>query len=711
MTESIELKVSPIPNTEVGRGIARVNAKVAAKQGWKPGDIIEIIGKRKTFGKVWPTQNMAEDAIKIDSSIRSGASASIDDTVSVRKVVLKEAEYVEIAPTVDLPFTGFEQYLIDVLTYRPITKGDRIPINLMGNRIDFIITKVKPEYADAVVLTESTEVVLADKVAQAPDKGKTISYEDIGGLGKEIQRIREIVELPMKRPELFERLGVEASKGILLTGPPGCGKTLLARAVASETNSHFISVNGPEVVSGVYGGSEGNIRKIFEEAEQNAPSIIFIDEIDSIAPKREEVTGEVEKRMVAELLSRMDGLKGRGKVVVLAATNLPDSLDPALRRPGRFDREIEIGVPDAKGRFEILQIHTRGMPLDKTVSLQKIADSTHGFVGADLESLAKEAAMSALRRVLPSIDINKKLPAEKLKEISVTMNDFQSAMREVEPSAMREVLIERPNVHWDDIGGLEGVKRDLREAIEWPLKYKKTLERAKLQDVKGILLAGPPGVGNTLLAKAVATESEANFISVKGAELLNKYVGESQNNVRKIFKKARQVSPAIIFFDELESLAPVRDNSDETHVTTDVVAQLLTEMDGLEELRGVLVLAATNRQDIIDPALLRQGRFNSIITVGMPDIKAREQIAAIHLKGKPTAVTPKWVAEKTEGFSGADIAGLVDRATRRATRLYLEKHPDEKDLETLVVTESDFEAELSPNGEPDRRGTKQPYLG
>lgn len=706
MTDQIELKVAPIANSEVGRGLARVSVMVAKKYGWRSGDIIEITGKKKTFGKIWVTSGMDEDTIKVDNNIRAAAGAGIDDVVSVRKVVLEEAEYVELAPTEELPFSGFDEYLVEALASRPFTKGDTVPLDLMGNRLEFIVTKVKPEDADAVVFTENTEVVLTDKVAKQDIK--KVSYEDIGGLSKEIQRIREIVELPMKRPELFERLGVEASKGILLTGPPGTGKTLLARAVASETNSHFISVNGPELVSGVYGGSEGNIKGVFEEAEQNMPSIIFIDEIDSIAPKRSEIHGEVEKRMVAELLAKMDGLKSRGKVVVLAATNMPDSLDPALRRPGRFDREIEIGVPDQAGRLEILQIHTRGMPL-KDVDLQKIAGSTHGFVGADLEALAKEAAMGAIRRMLPTIDVNKKLPAEKLKEINVTMDDFQTAMRDVGPSAMREVLIEKPNVSWGDIGGLEEVKRELREAIEWPLRYKKTLDRAKLNGVKGILLAGPPGTGKTLLAKAVATESGSNFISVKGAELLNKYVGESQNNIRKVFRKARQVSPAIIFFDELESLAPVRSNGDETHVTTDVVAQLLTEMDGLEELRGVLVLAATNRPDMVDPALLRQGRFNSIITVGMPDIKAREQIAMIHLKGKPTAVTAKWVAEKTEGFSGADIAGLIDRATRRATRAYLERHPDEKELDTLVVTAADFEAELGGRNNT-VRPQKQPYL-
>ena len=690
-----ELKVAEAPRTDAASPIARVHTDVMKRNRWATGDILEIAGGKKTYAKAWPTVDEDPEVIRINGNLRRAAGAGIDDTVKVRKVVLKEATYLELAPTAELPFSGFEDYLLDRLQGVPFAKGELVSLNLMGNRIDFVITKAKPEDADVLVLGEDTDVELSDKVVQPPtEKEQKVSYEDIGGLSKEIQRIREIVELPMKRPELFERLGVESSKGVLLTGPPGTGKTLLARAVASETNSHFIPVNGPEVMSGIYGGSESNVRKIFEEAEQKAPSIIFIDEIDSIAPKRTEVQGEVEKRVVAELLARMDGLKSRGKVIVLAATNIPDVLDPALRRPGRFDKEIEIGVPDAKGRLEILQIHTRGMPLAKDVELKKIADSTHGFVGADLEALAKEAAMSALRKILPTIDINKKLPVEKLKQINVSMDDFQSAMTEVGPSAMREVMIEKPNVHWVDIGGLEDVKRELREAIEWPLKYGKTMERVRLKGTKGILLTGPPGTGKTLLAKAVATESEANFISVKGPELFSKWVGETEKGIREVFRKARQAAPTVLFFDEMDSLVPIRGSDIGSHVTEQAVSQLLTELDGLEELRGVIILAATNRVELIDPAVLRPGRFDSVVVVPMPDLEARKQIAEIHLRGKPTTMDSSFVAEKTEGFSGADIAGLIENATKRATRRYLEAHPTEDKPEELTIRREDFEAEL-----------------
>lgn len=709
----VELKVAEAPRTDAGSPIARVHDDVMKRNRWAAGDILEISGSKKTYAKAWPTVEGDPEVISINGNLRRAAGVGIDDTVTVRKVVLKEASYLELTPTAELPFSGFEDYLLERLQGVPLVKDDVVSLNLMGNRIDFVITKARPEDADVLVLGEDTEVELSNKVVQAPtEKVQKVSYEDIGGLSKEIQRIREIVELPMKRPELFERLGVESSKGVLLTGPPGTGKTLLARAVASETNSHFIPVNGPEVMSGVYGGSETNVRKIFEEAEQNSPSIIFIDEIDSIAPKRTEVQGEVEKRVVAELLARMDGLKSRGKVIVLAATNIPDVLDPALRRPGRFDKEIEIGVPDAKGRLEILQIHTRGMPLAKDVDLKKIADSTHGFVGADLEALAKEAAMSALRKLLPTIDINKKLPIEKLKQINVTMDDFQAAMTEVGPSAMREVMIEKPNVHWSDIGGLEDAKRDLREAIEWPLKYGKTMERAKLRGTKGILLTGPPGTGKTLLARAVATESEANFISVKGPELFSKWVGETEKGIREVFRKARQAAPTVLFFDEIDSLAPIRGSDLGSHVAEQAVSQLLTELDGLEELRNVIVLAATNRAELIDPAVLRPGRFDSVITVPMPDLEARKQIAAIHLRGKPTTVEPDYVAEKTEGLSGAEMAGLVENATKRATRRYIEAHPKEDRLDELSITKEDFEAELGKmKKQPGTPSPASTYLG
>ncbi|MEM3806686.1 MAG: CDC48 family AAA ATPase, partial [Thermoproteota archaeon] len=511
-----------------------------------------------------------------------------------------------------------------------------------------------------------THVSISERPQPPPKDIERVTYEDIGGLDSAIQKIREMVELPLRHPELFERLGIEAPKGVLLHGPPGTGKTLLAKAVANETNANFISISGPEIMSKYYGESEQRLREIFKEAQENAPSIIFIDEIDSIAPKREEVTGEVEKRVVAQLLSLMDGLKSRGKVVVIGATNRVNAIDPALRRPGRFDREIEIGVPDKRARLEILQIHTRGMPLAEDVNLKQLADSTHGFVGADLAALAKEAALRALRRVLPKIDLEaEEIPAEILNSLKVTMQDFLDALKEVEPSAMREVMIETPNVHWEDIGGLEDVKRELNMSIEWPLKYSELFQQLGIKQPKGVLLIGPPGTGKTLLAKALATESEANFISIKGPELLSKWVGESEKGIREIFRKARQASPCIIFFDEIDAIAPVRGSGfGDSNVTERMISQLLTEMDGLEELKGVVIVAATNRPDMIDPALLRPGRFDKIIKLGWPNYETRVAIFEVHLRGKPIAsdVNIHKLAELTEGFTGADIAYVVNEA-------------------------------------------------
>ncbi|MGI0079229.1 MAG: CDC48 family AAA ATPase, partial [Nitrososphaerales archaeon] len=526
-----------------------------------------------------------------------------------------------------------------------------------------------------------------------------VSYEDIGGLRNEVVKVREMIELPMKHPELFDRLGIEAPKGVLLHGPPGTGKTLLAKAVASETNANFITISGPEIMGKYYGESEERLRQIFEEAEKNAPSIVFIDEIDSIAPKREEVTGEVEKRVVAQLLSLMDGMTSRGKVVVIAATNRPDALDPALRRPGRFDREIEIGVPDQEGRLEVLQIHTRGMPLAEDVDLQKLASSTHGFVGADLQALAKEAAMRSLRRILPEIDLEKQsVPAEILSKIIVTMTDFQGALTEVEPSAMREVLVEVPNVHWSDIGGLSEVKKELEESVEWPLKYRDVFEYAHTKPAKGILLYGPPGTGKTLLAKAIANESEANFISVKGPELLSKWVGESERSVREIFHKARQAAPSIIFMDELDSLVPTRGGGpSDSQVTERVISQILTELDGLEELRDVVIIGATNRPDMIDPALLRPGRFDKLLYVPTPSLEARKEILSIHLKGKPLKkdISISGLAASTEGYSGADIQSVVDTAAMLAIREYIDKYKGSDvvmaKLKDLEISKEQFE--------------------
>ena len=541
-----------------------------------------------------------------------------------------------------------------------------------------------------VIINDTTEIVVSEessKAVQISQEGTaaSITYEDIGGLGDAVARVREMIELPLRHPELFKRLGVEAPKGVLLHGPPGTGKTLLAKAIANETNSNFFTIGGPEIMSKYHGESEERLRNVFQEAEKNAPSIIFIDEIDSIAPKREEVSGEVERRIVAQLLSLMDGMKSRGKVVVIAATNRVDSIDPALRRPGRFDREIEIGVPNRDGRLEVLQIHSRGMPLDKDVDLQRLADISHGFVGADLQALAKEAAMRALRRVLPDMNLSSEsIPVDTLRKIIVRMQDFMDVIKETEPSAMREVFVEVPDIKWEDIGGLSTIKQELQEAVEWPLKYLGIFTYADATPPKGILLYGPPGTGKTLMAKAAANESEANFISIKGPELLSKWVGESEKGVREVFRKARQAAPCIIFFDELDAIAPTRggDHGD-SHVTERVISQFLTEMDGLEILTNVVVIGATNRPDIIDPALLRPGRFDRILYVPPPDRESRLQIIKIHTKKKPLAedVNFEDLADKTDGYTGADIASLSSAAVMLALREHITKYPDSKEAE------------------------------
>ncbi|RQW79050.1 MAG: AAA family ATPase, partial [Methanothrix sp.] len=525
---------------------------------------------------------------------------------------------------------------------------------------------------DAVVIGDKTRIEVSEKPAKEEKAGPRVTYEDIGGLSAEIKKVREMIELPMKHPELFERLGVEAPKGVLLYGPPGTGKTLLAKALASETNAHFETLSGPEIMSKYYGESEEKLRQLFKTAEEQAPSIILIDEIDSIAPKREEVTGEVERRVVAQLLALMDGMEARGKVVIIGATNRPDSLDPALRRPGRFDREIEIGVPNRQSRLEVLQIHTRGMPLSKDVNQEKLADVTHGFVGADLAALAREAGMRAIRRVLPEIDLQvESIPAETLNKIEVNNDDFQDALREMEPSAMREVMVESPNVKWEDIGGLDEVKQELVESVEWPLTYAKLFAHMDAKPPKGILLYGPPGTGKTMLAKAVATESQANFISIKGPEFLSKWVGESEKAVRETFRKARQAAPSVVFLDEIDSIAPARGGStSDSHVTERVISQILTELDGLESLNSVIVIAATNRPDIIDSALLRPGRFDRLIEIGLPDEKARLQILKIHADKKPLAddISLEDLAKKTEKYSGADLSAVVNEAVMLAIR-------------------------------------------
>jgi transitional endoplasmic reticulum ATPase len=690
--KTVTLKVAETFPKFVGRGIALVDPRIMEQMGLTTGDVIEITGKKKSYVLLWSSQpdDYGRGLVRIDGYTRNNIGIGIDDKVSIRQVIVKNAEQIVLAPTEELNIVGLEEYLPELLEGRVIAKGDVVPINIMGKKIDFVIANVAP--ADGAVLVDiNTKFVIG---SQAAAKFLTrISYEDIGGLRNEVQKVREMIELPLRHPEIFERIGIEAPKGVLLYGPPGTGKTLLAKAVANETNANFYSISGPEIMSKFYGESEERLREVFKEAQENAPSIIFIDEIDSIAPKREEVSGDVEKRIVSQLLTLMDGISSRGKLVVIGATNRPNAIDPALRRPGRFDREIEIGIPDEKGRLEILQIHTRGMPLTDDVNLEAIAKVTHGFVGADLEVLGKEAAMRSLRRMLPEINLNEsKIPAEVLNKIKITGKDFENALKDVQPSAMREVQIQRPNVRWQDVGGLQDVKEELAEAIEWPLKHAELFEEADIRPPKGILLYGPPGTGKTMIAKAVATTSEANFISVKGPELLSKWVGESEKAVREIFRKARQAAPCVIFFDELDAIAPRRGSEGDAHVTERVISQMLTEMDGLEDLKGVVVMAATNRPDIIDEALLRPGRFDRILEVPAPDATARKDILKIHTAKKPLdpSVNLDKLVDMTNGMTGADIAAMVNAAAMIAVKERISSGKKEK----LKVSMSHFERAL-----------------
>ena len=666
------MRVAEGERIDVGNMRARLSSRDREKLGVQVGDLIEISGSKRTVARVWPSRVEEEGVIRIDKYIRRNAGARIGDTVKVRKVETKGIRKLTIAPSVPIRFgPDFINYVRDRLLNMPISRGDVIIIPVLGQALEMIATQVLP--GPYGVVDENTEVVVRrEPVKEEERKIPKVTYEDIGGLDKEIQRIREMVELPLRHPELFKHLGIDPPKGVLLYGTPGTGKTLLAKAVANESGAHFIAINGPEIMSKWYGESEAKLREVFKEAQENAPSIIFIDEIDAVAPKRGEVTGEVEKRVVAQLLSLMDGLESRGEVIVIAATNRPEDVDPALRRPGRFDREIQIGVPDRKGRREILEIHTRNMPLAEDVDLDKLAEVTHGYVGADLAALAKEAAMHALRRFLPEIDLESEtIPTEVLQKIKVTMNDFYEAMKEIQPTALREVYIEIPEVHWEDIGGLEDVKKEVIEAAEWPLKYPHVFEKLGIRPPRGILLYGPPGTGKTLLAKAVATESEANFIAVKGPEILSKWVGESEKAVREIFRKARQAAPCIIFFDEIDSIAPRRGlGYGDSGVTERIVNQLLTEMDGLQRTKDVVVMAATNRPDILDPALLRPGRFDRIIYVPPPDEEARYEIFKIHTKKMPLAedVDLRELARRTEYYTGADIEAVVIEAGLAAAR-------------------------------------------
>ncbi len=693
--DKVTLKVAETNPKFVGRGMALVDAKIIDELNLSTGDVLELIGKKKSYVLLWSSQSedYGKNLIRIDGYTRNNIGLGIDDNVVVRKVDVKKADQIILAPGEELNITGFEEYLPELLEGRVVTKGDIIPLNIMGRRIGFVVTGTSP--SDSPSLIDSRTEFVIGSVPKAVAKGvPRISYEDIGGLRNEVQKVREMIELPLRHPEIFERVGIEAPKGVLLFGPPGTGKTLLAKAVASETNANFYSISGPEIMSKFYGESEENLREIFKEAEEKAPSIIFIDEIDSIAPKREEVSGDVEKRIVSQLLTLMDGLKSRGKLVVIGATNRPNAIDPALRRPGRFDREIEIGIPDERGRLEILQIHTRGMPLTEDVNLESIARITHGFVGADLEALSKEAAMRSLRRILPEINLEQpKIPAEILNKIKVVKQDFDNALRDVQPSAMREVLVQRPNVKWEDIGGLQEVKEELAEAIEWPLKHADLFAQADVRPPKGILLYGPPGTGKTMIAKAVAGTSEANFISIKGPELISKWVGESEKGVREVFRKARQAAPCVVFFDEIDAIAPRRGGSEgDSHVTERVISQMLTELDGLEDLKGVIVIAATNRPDIIDEALLRPGRFDRILEVPRPDKDARKQILQIHTSKKPleSDIDLDKLVTMTEGMTGADIAATVNAAAMSA----IKEHVRQKGGK-LKISMKHFERDLN----------------
>lgn len=692
----IELRVAEALQQDVGKGIIRIDKELLGKIGASPGDVVDIIGKRTTgaiVGKSYPA-DVGLEIVRMDGLTRSNAGTSIGEMITLRKAEVRMARKVVLAPaTKGIRIMASGDIIKRNIIGRAVARGDVMalvsprrtretlrefpgsedifreffevgtPFSL--GEIKFTVVSTNP--AGIVRINDATEVEVRPEAVEVVEKKiPDVTYDDVGGLHREISKVREMIELPLRHPEIFDRLGIDPPRGVLLHGAPGTGKTLLAKAVANESGSNFVPINGPEVMSKYVGEAEKKIREIFKEAEENAPTILFIDEIDAIAPKREEVTGEVERRVVAQILALMDGLKERGKVIVIGATNRPDALDPALRRPGRFDREIELRVPDRDGRSEILEIHTRGMPLADDVTLSELADTTHGFVGADLAALCREAAMNALRRVLPDIDLEQQtIPPEVLEKLFVTNNDFMEALKSISPSALREVFIEVPDIHWEEIGGLEEIKETLREVVEWPLTNSEDFKRIGIQPSKGILLFGPPGTGKTMLSKAVATESKANFISVKGSEILSKWFGESERKIAEIFKKAKQASPCIIFFDEIDAIAPTRGSAaGEPRVVERMVNTLLSEMDGLEELRGVVVIGATNRPDLMDPALLRPGRFDEVVLVPPPDERARLEILQVHVKDMALDddVKLKDLAKKTEDYSGADIEALCRKA-------------------------------------------------
>ena len=685
----MKVKVSAAQNKDIGRGIGRIDPKTMEELGAGVGDIIEIAGKRTTCVKVMPSfpEDRGKGTIQIDGIVRKNANVSINETVEIKAIAIPPVNSVVLQP-----LDSFLQKEVDSRLFEgiPVTNGDQIRLSMFGKTFDFLICDATPEIG---IITRTTAVKIHGmKTQERETKKRFISYEDIGGLKGQVDKIREMIELPLKHPELFERMGIDPPRGVLLYGPPGTGKTLIAKAVATETNAHLIYISGPEIVGKFYGESEARLREVFSEAQKNAPAIVCIDEIDAIAPKREDVGGDkqVERRMVAQLLSLMDGLKDRGQVIVIAITNIPNLLDPALRRPGRFDREIMIPIPDRDGRREIIEIHTRGMPLAADVDLDELANITHGYVGADLAALSRESAMHALRKVLPDIDFTKHaIPEEVITGLTVKKEDFMNAFREIEPSALREVFVEIPDVSWDDVGGLSAIKEEIREAIELPLKCADLYAYAAVTPPKGILLYGLPGTGKTLIAKAIAHETQSNFISIKGPQLLSRFVGESERGIRDIFKKARQAVPCIIFFDEIDAIAPLRGGRNDNGVTERVIAQLLTEMDGLEELKGVTVLAASNRIDIIDPALLRAGRMDLQIELPKPDEAGRLEIFRVHTRKRPLAKEVKLAAytKDTDGFTGAEIEAVCNRAAILAIREFRKTN---KDQAAFVIHSSHF---------------------
>ncbi len=698
VVEPLQLKVAEAYHRDAGKGIARLGLDALNRLGANNGDVVEISGKERICAVAWPgNPEDAPDIIRIDGNTRANLRVGIDSWVQVTRIQAKPARKIILAPTRQIRLIGGPQYLLRMLEGRPVVKGEQIRVEMINNSLSLVVVSTVP--SGPVLITNDTIIsITRETLEELPLHVREISYEDIGGLSREIRDIREMIEVPLRHPELFAKLGINPPRGVLLHGPPGTGKTLIARAVASETDANFISISGPEVVSKFYGESEERLRQIFEEAQKAAPSIIFIDEIDSIAPKREEVSGDLERRIVAQLLALMDGLSSRGELIVIAATNRPNALDPAIRRGGRFDREIEIGIPDKNERLEILYVHTRGMPLEETLDLKEIAEITHGFVGADLSSLCKEAAMRTLKRALPDLDVKEDIPAEVLENLRVTKDDFYTALKKIEPSALREVFVEVSEVHWRDVGGLDEAKQTLTESVEWPLKYPEAFESTGIRPPRGILLYGPPGTGKTLLVRALATESELNFISIKGPELLSKWVGESERAVREIFRKAKQASPSLIFFDELDSVVPTRGSGTDSHVTERVVSQFLTELDGLVELKDVVVLAATNRPDLVDRSLLRPGRFDRLIYIPLPDIASRRKILKIHLSKMPVSesVTVEWLAEITENYSGADIETLCREAGMLALREHIKPGMSKEELilDDITINKDHFERAL-----------------